>query len=60
MNLPGIGPSVAARLLVDVGDITHPDAGSSDKPLPGPATNRAKTPPHKAGWHRREPEERSC
>jgi transposase len=28
---------------------SHPNASSSDKPLPGPATNQPKTPPRKAG-----------
>jgi hypothetical protein len=28
---------------------SHPDAGSSDKPLPGPATNQPKTPLRRAG-----------
>jgi transposase len=28
---------------------SHPNAGSSDKPLPGPATNQPKTPLRKAG-----------
>ena len=28
---------------------SHPNAGSSDKPLPGPATSQPKTPLRKAG-----------
>jgi transposase len=28
---------------------SHPHTGSSDKPLPGPATNQPKTPLRKAG-----------
>jgi hypothetical protein len=28
---------------------SHPNAGSSDKPLPGPATTNPKTPLRKAG-----------
>jgi transposase len=28
---------------------SHPSAGSSDKPLPGPATNQPKTPLRRAG-----------
>ncbi|GAB3812164.1 transposase [Micromonospora zhanjiangensis] len=71
MDLHGIGPSGAARLLVEVGGITRfpnrahfaswngtapidatdssvtssrPQAGSSEKSLPGPAATQLRTP----------------
>jgi transposase len=50
MRQPETGPGGHQRNDSDssVTD-SHPDAGTSDKPHPGPATNQPKTPPRKAG-----------
>ena len=50
MRQPGTGPggqqgNDSNSSVTD----SHPDAGSSDKPLPGPATNQPKTPLRRAG-----------
>lgn len=42
MDLPGVGPIVAARTLADVGDVAHPDPQRHRRPRLSPAQNRRR------------------